>query len=93
MGPIVLFDNGRQEQSRAEHRRSVVLSTEQQSNGVRTLIVLTLTAYDNEDVGAYLQQLTADGQSLTITLGAEELRLLADELGRWQRQHGERVQG
>jgi hypothetical protein len=47
-----------------------------------------LTAWNNKDVGAYLQQLNADGQSLTLTLGAEELRLLADELGRWRRHYG-----
>jgi hypothetical protein len=88
MEPIVLFDNGRQEQPRAEHRRTVVLSTQQHSNGVRALVVLTLTAWDNKDVGAYLQQLNADGQSLTITLGAEELRLLTDEMEQWRRQYG-----
>jgi hypothetical protein len=55
--PIILFDNGRQEQPRAEHRRSVVLSTVQHSNGVHSLVVLTLTAWDNKDVGANLRQL------------------------------------
>ncbi len=71
--------------------RNVVLSAKHLSGigSIQRLTVLTLRAYEDRSLGAVVQQLNADGQSVTILLYPDELRLLAAEVEQWHRQYPE----
>ncbi len=89
MEPAVLFDSGTQPGPRDEHNRIVALSVKRMTsiNGLQRLTTLTLRAHGNGSPGAMLQQLNADGQSPSIVLYPDELRLLADEVEQWHRRY------
>lgn len=91
MEPIVVFDNGGQRGPQDEHNRTIAHSMKHMIGigGVQRLTTLTLRAHDNGSLGAVIQQLNADGQSQTILLYPDELRLLADEVEQWHRRYPE----
>ncbi len=91
MEPTVLFDNGGHHSPQDEHMRNVVLSTKHTSGigSIQRLTVLTLRAYEDRSLGAVVQQLNADDQSVTILLYPDELRLLAAEVEQWHRRYPE----